>query len=121
MVDWMDNALREMDKSPIFGLGDAALSMGSGFIHGAGQGIGGLITLGATGSFDAATDAIQNYQAPSWLPEYHPQTASGQAIMAGVGGVASEYDRQVKEFTDLIATGDAPLIPKGKPLISLMW
>jgi hypothetical protein len=112
MPSWMDDALREMEKTPIWGLGDAALSMGSGFIHGAGRGIGGLITLGATGSASAATDTIQNYQAPSWLPEYRPQTAIGQAVVGGSGEIASEYDRQVKEFTDLIATGDAPLIPK---------
>ena len=112
MTSWMDDAINDLQRTPIWGAGDTALSMGSSFIHGAARGLGGLLTLGATGSADAATDTIQNYQAPSWLPEYHPQTASGQAIVGGLEKFFVGYDEQVKEFTDLIATGDAPLIPK---------
>ena len=115
MADWMDQGIETLKRTygdNLLGLGDTALSMGSSFIHGAAQGMGGLLTLGATGSADAATDTIQNYQAPSWLPEYHPQTATGQIVVGGIEKFFVGYDEQVKQFTDLIATGDAPLIPK---------
>ena len=125
MVDWMDQGIAAIQQhDPAYGAGDTILGLGSHMLHGAARGIGGLITLGATGSFDAATDTIQNYQAPSWLPEYHVQSGAGQGVMAGMEWFFTGYDKGVKQFTDLIATGDAPFIPKeiqGPKLASIMY
>ena len=125
MADWMDQGIAAIQQhDPAYGVGDTILGLGSHMLHGAARGIGGLITLGATGSFDAATDTIQNYQAPSWLPEYHVQSGAGQGVMAGMEWFFTGYDKGVKQFTDLIATGDAPFIPKeiqGPKLASIMY
>ena len=125
MPSWMDDAISGLYKyDPFTGMGDTLLSVGSHMLHGAARGYGGLITLGGTGSFDAATDTIQNYQAPSWLPEYHPQSRIGQDVMGGMEWLFGGYDKGVKQFTDLIATGDAPFIPKeiqGPKLASIMY
>ena len=125
MTAWMDQGIAAIQKhDPAYGAGDTILGLGSHMLHGAARGIGGLITLGATGSADAATAAIQNYQAPSWLPEYHPQSRIGQDVMGGMEWLFTGYDKGVKQFTDLIATGDAPFIPKeiqGPKLASIMY
>ena len=57
MTNWMDQGIAAIQKhDPAYGAGDTILGLGSHMLHGAARGIGGLITLGATGSFDAATD-----------------------------------------------------------------
>ena len=125
MADWMDQGIAAIQEyDPIYGAGDTILGLGSHMLHGAARGWGGLITLGATGSFDAAEDTIQNYQVPSWLPEYHVQSGAGQGVMGGLEWFFTEYDKGVKQFTDLIAKGESPFIPKamqGPKLASIMY
>ena len=51
MVDWMDQGIAAIQQhDPAYGAGDTILGLGSHMLHGAARGIGGLITLGATGS-----------------------------------------------------------------------
>ena len=99
MVDWMDQGIAAIQQyDPVYGAGDTILGLGSHMLHGAGRGIGGLITLGMTGSADAATDTIQNYQAPSWLPEYHVQSGAGKGVMAGMEWFFTGYDKGVSNL-----------------------